>query len=196
MVVDMRVLYGKSAQSIALNAIIEAMETASDVLSSVMQATGTSQTELARISGIRQPSISQYLAGKTDFSDDQLERLLACMGYQLEVTRRPVSAELTRAERRSWLLHKHLSAALNEDILKAWTSPIGDNLTRLRTQVQGQPHERNLRVWEHLIDQADLAALHRVLTGLTRAAIEMREVSPMAGLLPEQERLAVLQEIR
>jgi hypothetical protein len=35
--------------------------------------------------------------------------------------------------------------------------------------------------------------LHRVLTGLDRDSVEMREASPMAGLLAEDERLAVLQ---
>jgi hypothetical protein len=35
--------------------------------------------------------------------------------------------------------------------------------------------------------------LHLVLTGLDRGSIEMREVSPTSGLLPESERQAVLQ---
>jgi hypothetical protein len=39
-----------------------------------------------------------------------------------------------------------------------------------------------------------VAALHRVLTGLDRDSIEMREVSPMGGLLPQGERQAALQE--
>ncbi|OHU47445.1 transcriptional regulator [Mycobacteroides chelonae] len=161
-----------------------------------MRATRTSQTELARTSGIRQPSISQYLAGKTDFSDEQLDRLLSCMGYELEVTRRPVPAALTRAEHRSWLLHKRLSASLSQATLTQWNAQIRDNLIRLRTQIQGQPHERNLHAWEQLVAQQDLAGLHRVFTGLNRTAIEMREVSPMAGLLAEHERLAALQETR
>jgi hypothetical protein len=37
-------------------------------------------------------------------------------------------------------------------------------------------------------------ALHRVLTGLDRDSIEMRVVSPMAGLLPQDERQSVLRE--
>src|SRR6266567_3305533 len=64
---------------------------------------------LSRLSGVRQPSISQFLSGKVELSDDQLDRLLSCMGYRLEVTRRPVVPELTRSERRSWRLHCRLS---------------------------------------------------------------------------------------
>src|SRR2546429_3702716 len=76
----------------------------SELLREVMHRTGTTQSELSRISGVHQPSISQFLTGKIEASDEQLDRLLSCMGYRLEVTRRPVLAELTRPERRSWQL--------------------------------------------------------------------------------------------
>jgi hypothetical protein len=32
-------------------------------------------------------SISQFLSGTVELSDDRLDRLLSCMGYRLEVTR-------------------------------------------------------------------------------------------------------------
>jgi hypothetical protein len=54
--------------------------------------------------------------------------------------------------------------------------------------VQGQPHERNLRHWKKLVDSGDIRGLHRVLTGLDRDSIEMREVSPMSGLLSTEDR--------
>ena len=38
-----------------------------------------------------------------------------------------------------------------------------------------------------------MLGLHRVLTGLDRDAIEMREVSPMGGLLGQDERSRVLE---
>ena len=37
-----------------------------------------------------------------------------------------------------------------------------------------------------------MPGLHRVLTGLDRKSIEMREVSPMGGLLSDEERANVL----
>jgi hypothetical protein len=37
--------------------------------------------------------------------------------------------------------------------------------------------------------------LHRVFTGLDRQYIEMREVTPMTGLLSQTERAKVLQEL-
>lgn len=167
----------------------------SGLLRRVMSETGTTQSELARLSGIHQPSISQFLSAKVDFSDEQLDRLLACMGYRLEVVRRAVIPDLTRTEWRSWKLHRRLSAHLNRSTLKEWRPTIEANLGRLRDGVRGQPHIRNLDRWESLLDAADVAGLHRVLTGLDRDSIEMREVTPMSGLLSVQERTKVLQEI-
>ena len=163
-----------------------------ELLREVMVQTGTTQSELSRLSGIRQPSISQFLSGKVELSDDQLDRLLSCMGYRLEVVRRPVVPELTRSERRSWGLHRRLSTHLTPSSLEAWRARIEGNLERLRSRVKGQPHLRNLERWQSLIDRGDLPGLHRVLTGLDRESIEMREVSPMAGLLSQEERSDVL----
>ena len=167
----------------------------SDVLRAVMRETGTTQTELARQSGVHQPSISQFLSAKVDLSDDQLDRLLSCMGYRLQVSRRAVAAELTRAERRSWMLHRELSTQLSRSTLTQWRPIVLANLKRLRGGVRGQPHIRNLDRWETLINRGDVAGLHRVLTGLDREHIEMREVTPMSGLLSQAERAKVLDEV-
>jgi hypothetical protein len=159
-----------------------------------MRETRTTQVSLSRLSGVRQPSISQFLSGKVDLSDEQLDRLLSCMGYRLEVIRRPVVPDLNRSERRSWRLHCRLSIRLTPTSLEEWRPTIERNLERLRSRTTGQPHSRNLDRWSLLVDQGDVLGLHRVLTGLDRDSIEMREVSPMSGLLPESERRAVLQE--
>jgi transcriptional regulator with XRE-family HTH domain len=160
-----------------------------------MLSTGTTQSELSRLSGVRQPSISQFLSGKGHLSDEQLDRLLSCMGYRLEVFRRPVRPELTRSEWRSWRLHRQLSTHLTGPGLEQWRPTIERNLERLRGSVQGQPHARNLDRWESLLDRGDVPGFHRVFTGLDRDSIEMREVSPVGGLLPDEERLKVLQMV-
>jgi len=163
------------------------------VLREVMLNTGTTQSELSRLSGVWQPSISQFLSGKVPMSDEQLDRLLSCMGYRLEVVRRPVLPELTRSEWRSWRLHRQLSTHLTRSSLEQWRPTTERNLERLRRTVRGQPHVRNLDRWESLLDLSDVRGLHQILTGLDRESIEMREVSPLGGLLPNAERLKVLQ---
>lgn len=160
-----------------------------------MLETGTTQSELSRLSGVRQPSISGFLSGRVDLSDEQLDRLLSCLGYRLEVIRRPVVPDLTRSERRSWQLHRLVSTLLNRDSLDRWRPVIGQNLDRLGSGVTGQPHQRNLERWRDLVDRGDLPGLHRVLTGLDRDSIEMREVSPMSGVLTQHQRSQVLRMV-
>lgn len=166
-----------------------------DLLRAVMVDTGTSQSELARVSGVRQPSISQFLSGKVELSDEQLDRLLSCMGFRLEVERRAVPAALTRSERRSWLLHRRLASLLTPATLAEWRPTIEANLARLSAGVTGEPHVRNLARWSALVAADDVLGLHRVLTGLDRGAIEMREVSPMGGLLSQDDRSEVLASV-
>src|SRR4051812_2833360 len=101
------------------------------------------------------------------------------MGYRLEISRRAIAPELTRAEWRSWKLHRQLSIRLTRSSLRRWNPTILANLDRLRSGVRGQPHLRNIERWLALVDQGDVAGLQRVLTGLDRDYVEMREVSPM-----------------
>jgi transcriptional regulator with XRE-family HTH domain len=160
-----------------------------------MTETGTSQSQLARLSGVHQPSISQFLSEKVDFSDEQLDRLLSCMGYRLEVARDAVAPELTRSEQRSWRVHRQLATHLTRSTLTRWKPTILANIERLHRSVYGEPHSRNLERWSQLVITGDLLGLRRALTGLDRDSIEMREVTPMGGLLPETERRAALQSV-
>lgn len=168
------------------------MTSRSDVLREVMLKTSTTQSDLSRLSGVRQPSISGFLSGKVELSDDQLNRLLSCMGFRLEVLRRPVVPQLTRSERRSWQLHRRLSTLLNRQSLRDWQPTIERNIDHLSLHVVGQPHQRNLQRWRRLVDCYDVPGLHRALTGLDRDSIEMREVSPMSGLLDDEQRREAL----
>ncbi|KHL16085.1 UNVERIFIED_CONTAM: DNA-binding protein [Mumia flava] len=161
-----------------------------------MSETGTTQTMLSRVSGVHQPSISQFLSGKVDLSDEQLDRLLSCMGYRLEVVRRPVEPELTHSEHRSWMLHRRLSFHLTKPTFEEWQPRLLENLERLRGGVRGRVHTQNVERWTDLVSEGEILDLHRAMTGLDRRSIEMREVSPFSGLLPDSERLDVLRELR
>jgi transcriptional regulator with XRE-family HTH domain len=163
-----------------------------DVLREVMLETGVTQSELSRMSGVRQPSISQFLSGRGHLSDDMLDRLLSCMGYRLEVVRRPVKQELGRSPERSWRLHRQLAMHLTPDSLIEWHPIMLRNLRRLRESTRGQPHLRNLDRWQRLIEDDDLQGLRRVMIGLDTDSVQMREVSPMGGLLSQGERTEVV----
>ncbi len=157
-----------------------------------MTGTGVSQSELSRVSGVRQPSISQFLSGQIEMSDEMLDRLLSCLGYRLEVVRRPVRVELDRSHSRSWRLHRQLATHLNPGVLDGWVPTIQRNVERLRGLVQGEPHVSNLDRWRLLVERRDVRGLRRVMTGLDTDSVQMREVSPLGGLLPQPERSKVL----
>ena len=101
-------------------------------------------------------------------------------------------AGLTRSERRLWKLHCQLAHHLTDSTLAQWQPTIERNLRQLRAGVTGQPHTRNLDRWESLVKHGDVAGLYRVLTRLDRESIEMREVSPLGGLLADDERTQAL----
>ncbi len=157
-----------------------------------MARSGTTQSALARMSGVRQPSISQFLSGRTAMSDEMLDRLLACMGYRLEVIRHPIQVDLDRNHHRSWELHRQLATHLDPAHLDEWIPTITRNLERLRSSTQGEPHTRNIERWSQLIEARDLAAIRHILTGLDIDSVQMREVSPLGGLLSANERARVL----
>lgn len=172
------------------------MSVRGDLLRQVMSATDTTQTLLSSLSGVHQPSISQFLSGKVELSDHQLDRLLSCMGYQLEIIRRTTKPDLTHSERRSWRLHRQLATHLSEHTLELWMPKLLGNLEREVRSVRGEVHLRHVERWRELIDERDLPGLRRVLTGLDRESIEMREVSPLGGLLSDAERVEVLRDLK
>lgn len=114
------------------------------------------------------------------------------MGYELQVIREPVRPSLTRSEMRSWRLHRQISSHLTRDSLVGWTPTILKNLVRLESNTQGEPHIGNVREWRRLVDRGDVLGIHRLLTGLDRHSIEMREVSPFGGILSHEEREQIL----
>lgn len=110
----------------------------------------------------------------------------------MEVVRRPVRHDLGRSPKRSWELHRRLSSHLSPKTLSEWRPTMLHNLESLREGTRGQPHLRNLDRWQRLIEDGDLTGLHRAMTGLDTDSVEMREVSPMRGLLTQAERSEVL----
>jgi transcriptional regulator with XRE-family HTH domain len=169
------------------------VSTRGQILREVMSYTGITQSQLSSISGVKQPSISQYVCGRIEMSDTMLSRLLACMGYQIEIVRRPVAVEMNRSVQRSWQLHRQLSTHISRQSLDMWRPTILRNLDRLRRGVQGQPHVRNIERWQRLVENSDVAAIRRVMTGLDDDSVQMREVSPLGGLLPQEERTKVFE---
>jgi transcriptional regulator with XRE-family HTH domain len=166
------------------------------ILRDVMSGSGMTQSRLSLLSGVKQPSLSQMLHGRIDMSDDMLDRLLSCMGYRLEVVRRPVPAILDHSSERRWRMHQPLVSQLSPGSLRQWTPVIGRNLELLRQSTRGEPHLSNLDRWSELVSSGDIPGIRRVMTRLDTDSVQMREVSPFGGLLSEDQRQGVLADLQ
>lgn len=100
------------------------------------------------------------------------------------------------SERRTLVLHRVLAERLDAAALGSWTPQILANLDRLETRVQGRPHVQNLARWRRLVEAGDVEGIRAVLVSPEEDAIQMREVSPMGGIITEAERLTALNSIR
>ena len=110
------------------------------------------------------------------------------------VGRRSANAPLNRDQRQSIWLHAavagHLAADPAGTLERART-----NLQRLRAvHPRGMP-ARWLTVWQWVLDGGSEAVLE-VLTARTPLAMELRQNSPFAGVLSDDERQAVLRAFR
>ena len=99
---------------------------------------------------------------------------------------------MDRSHRLSLLLHRALAKELDESDWRQWAPRAQANLVRLRSSVRGQIHHSSLDRWEHLISAGDLASVKTVLCGADAESIRMREVSPFAGMLSQDQRTEIV----
>lgn len=168
------------------------MDSRATTLYQVMTLTGTTAGRLAGFSGVGESQISQFVCGEGDFVQAEFDLLLACMGFEIRPDRSIVVVQMNRSECRSWLAHRELSAYLTKYPGIDWQSTVFANIDRLRRGTRGQPHMDNLVRWQRIAEEGGLRGIRQPLVGLDRRAIEMREVSPMGGLLPDDLRLRAL----
>lgn len=69
------------------------------------------------------------------------------------------------------------------------------NLSRMRTSVRGAQAQRWLDEWAELIEHPD-SRLVDVFLGDDEHSIDLRQVSPFAGVLTQDERLAAIERAR
>lgn len=100
------------------------------------------------------------------------------------------------SERRTLVLHRVLAERLDAATLASWTPRILANLDRLETHVQGRPHVQNLARRRCLVEAGDVEGIRAMLVSPEADAIQMREVSPMGGIITEAQRLTALNSIR
>ena len=154
---------------------------------------GLSQTALANAAGTSQPTVATYESGRVTPNVSTLIRLLEACGCTLVVVPAADAPRWTRVEEKSLAIHRRIAARLLEDpdrtIKKARR-----NLALLRSADRGQS-ARLLDDWNDLLgrptDEIVTAMLAR-----TQHAIDLRQMTPFAGVITDAERIKALQSVK
>ena len=163
-----------------------------EIVRQKMAEQGMTQARLAAITGIPQPRISNYLNGVVRPSKPKMDLMFNTLGLVIMYEPRVKPEQLRYAERRSWMLHRQLASHLDDETFAVWKPTLLGNIEWMRQANKGEPHLGNIDRWEALILAGDIEGLRRAMLDPTRDGQEMREVGPFVGLLPDEERRAVL----
>lgn len=151
--------------------------------------TGATQVNLASAAQTSQPTIASYEAGDKSPTLETLERLARSQGLELTVSYVP---PLTREDKRSLAYHR----AIVEKIRLQPEESLARARANLKKMSKLHPHAKKLvdrwRDWLNL----PLAELIHWCLDASFMARDMRQVTPFAGLLSQEERLVVLEKFR
>jgi transcriptional regulator with XRE-family HTH domain len=152
--------------------------------------------DLAARSGTSAPTLSNYERGQKEPRFSTLERIVAATGHELRLEALPsrVRRPLTRKDRRSLALHRLVAARLAADP-DAVIGRASKNLDHLREVHDDGSADRYLDAWEALL-RGPLDDLLDALTSERQSARDLRNVSPFAGVLGDDERRRILGSVR
>ncbi len=139
--------------------------------------------------------MAAYERGSKEPRLSTLRRLLEAAGMRLELNYVPVSAErlagLTREERRSLALHRAIVARLAADP-EGVLAKARRNLAVMRRANEDRSADPWLGEWGRLL-RGPIPPVVEVLVSPSQRARDLRQVTPFAGVLSDEERRAVYQ---
>lgn len=151
-----------------------------------------SQKALADAAGTSQPTVAAYESGRVTPSVPTLLRLLKACGFTIKITPNTDTPRWTRVEEKSLAVHQRIAAQLLKDpertILKARS-----NLDQLRKADRGHS-ARWLDEWDDLLDRPTDEIVTAMLAR-TQDAIDLRQMTPFAGVITDAERSEALQSV-
>lgn len=148
---------------------------------------GLTQGQLADLAATSRERINTYEREQVSPQADTLERVLAAM--QSELTAIPV---VTFEERRSLAISTAVAAKLRESP-PAVLAKARENIVRMRSIGPGE--QQWVDVWESLLALGS-GHVEALLISTDQFARDLRQSSPFAGVLTEEERREVLKELQ
>lgn len=153
---------------------------------------GLGVRELARRAGVAPSAVTQWEQSEARgvLRPATLERALAVMGTSIaaeELSQHAPRRLERREDRAAQELHRAVAGRLIVDP-DAVLALVPENARRLRARVRGGATTL-LDVWEELAAEREIGRLVDVMLSTSARAIEMRQVSPFAGVLNDEERV-------
>jgi transcriptional regulator with XRE-family HTH domain len=164
------------------------------LLFAVRTEAGLSQRELAELAGTSGPTVAAYELGTKQPRLSTLARLVEAAGMRLEWRYEPKGRALqglalTREERRSLAIHRAVAAKLVAD-------PVGvvaharKNLSAMRRGNEDGGADVWFVEWERRLN-GPLVGVIEALVSHAEHARDLRQVTPFAGVLSDEERRAI-----
>lgn len=151
--------------------------------------TGVTQQTLADRAGTSQPTIALYESGLKSPTLDTMRKLAACLGLDLTIS---FTSPMSREDQRSLAYHQALAAKLRKQpeftIAKA-----KQTLSKMSAKHSGA--NELLGRWKRWLELPPEVLIARILDPGVEAR-EMRQVTPLAGLLSAKERTRILKQFR
>lgn len=160
------------------------------LLRDALASEGITQRRLAQLTGVPQGRISDYVHDRYQVSLPQLDRLLAPLNRRVLVSAQPI------LERREEQVQYRLHRALVDRLLRDpgdYKDVARKNIARSRELVRGTVAHGWLDEWERLAE-GPLDELLDVCLRPDEHGVVMRQVSPFAGLLSDDERVAAIRQ--
>jgi transcriptional regulator with XRE-family HTH domain len=155
---------------------------------------GQSQRELAARAGTSGATIAAYERGTKEPRLSTLRRLLEAAGMRLELgyaptTTRRSAVALTREEQRSLALHRVIAARLAAHPTSVLAKARRNLAVMRRANTDGSA-EGWLAEWQRRL-RGPLARVIDALVSTDQHARDLRQVTPFAGVLSDEERRAI-----
>lgn len=167
-------------------------EAAALVLAARLEA-GLSQRALAELAGTSGATIAAYELGTKEPRLSTLRRIVEAAGMGLEWRCSPaadaMAARLTREDRRSLALHRAIAARLLADPAKVITKARRNLRVMRRANADGSA-DAWFDEWERRL-AGPVAGVVEVLVSHDEEARDLRQVTPFAGVLTDDERRAI-----
>lgn len=156
-------------------------------------AVGLSQLQLAAAAGTSQPTVAAYEAGRVVPNADTLERLLKACDHVIEIVPTSHPVRWTRVEERSLAIHRLVAARLLDDPV-ATLRKARKNLDTMR-RVDSGHSDRWFDEWDDVL-QRPVDVIVTTMLARTQNGIDLRQVTPFAGVLSDAERRRALRSAK